>query len=120
MIEDAFLSYNYISTILFLIGVFLETYREQTEWKRDLKWKQIVYVGDGSADYCASLSLHPGEHVLARTGYSLHKRLIKDGGERFVGIMDEWRDGHDVEKILSRILKLPTTSVDDDGVAVTI
>ena len=95
--------------------MFVETYREQTEWKRDIKWKQIIYVGDGSADYCASLSLHQGEHVLARTGYSLHKRLLKDGGESFAGIIEEWKDGYDVERILGKILDLPITRSADDG-----
>ncbi|XP_066921505.1 pyridoxal phosphate phosphatase PHOSPHO2-like [Clytia hemisphaerica] len=88
----------------FCKGVFVETYREQTEWSRDMKWKNIFYVGDGTADFCAALSLQCHEHVLTRTGYSMHKRLLKDKGDKFKANMIEWNNGHDVEKILkSRI-----------------
>lgn len=40
---------------------------------------RIVYVGDGSNDFCAALHLRHGDVVLARAGYRLEKLLREDG-----------------------------------------
>ncbi|XP_011403524.1 PREDICTED: pyridoxal phosphate phosphatase PHOSPHO2-like [Amphimedon queenslandica] len=41
-------------------------------------YSRIVYVGDGSNDYCAAMHLSPRDHVVARTGYGLAKRIAAE------------------------------------------
>ena len=37
--------------------------------------QRIVYVGDGTNDFCAAMALEENDVVLARSGYSLAKLL---------------------------------------------
>ena len=36
---------------------------------------RVIYVGDGSGDFCAAKSLLAQDYVIARQGYSLAKKL---------------------------------------------
>lgn len=42
-------------------------------------YSKVVYVGDGSNDYCAAMHLLPRDHVVARKGYGMAKRIVQDG-----------------------------------------
>ena len=41
------------------------------------QYRRVVYCGDGENDLCPALHLAPGDLVLARKGYGLHKLLTK-------------------------------------------
>ena len=45
-------------------------------------FSKIVYIGDGGNDLCPSMALSEGDHVVARDGYTLAKRLkeLSDNG----------------------------------------
>ena len=42
-------------------------------------YSKVVYIGDGSNDYCAAMHLSSHDNVIARKGYGLEKRVIKNG-----------------------------------------
>jgi len=91
-VSSYWLAYYYF----FYLGVFVERFREQEEWKRSLSYERVIYVGDGGADFCASLSLQQADVVFARSNYSLHKRIIKDNGKKMKADFKEWSSGFDV------------------------
>ena len=45
-------------------------------------FSKIVYIGDGRNDVCPSMALREGDHVIARDGYTLAKKLkeLSDNG----------------------------------------
>ena len=46
-------------------GSILEGIRREAE---KVHRKRVIYIGDGGGDYCPSLRLIQGDHVLARLG----------------------------------------------------
>ncbi|KAG0290453.1 hypothetical protein BGZ96_006077 [Linnemannia gamsii] len=60
-------------------------------------WTQVIYMGDGSNDFCPSthLSRERGDLVLARRGLSLEQR-IKERPELVKAEIVYWKDAQDV------------------------
>jgi 2,3-diketo-5-methylthio-1-phosphopentane phosphatase len=46
--------------------------------RRMRQTKRVVYVGDGANDFCAVLSLGPNDIALARNGFPLADRIMRD------------------------------------------
>ncbi|KAF5468015.1 hypothetical protein F2P56_012210 [Juglans regia] len=61
--------------------------------------KNIIYLGDGTADFCAGLKLEEGDFLMPRKNYPIweitctNRSLIK-------AKVHEWNDGEDLETIL--------------------
>lgn len=65
--------------------------------------KRIVYIGDGGGDYCPSLRLVDGDHVLARHGFPLAKCLKVNMG--FVkATIHDWTIAKDIERLFRILL----------------
>lgn len=61
--------------------------------------RRTIYVGDGRGDYCPSLRLREGDHVLAREGYPLW-RLLKENTQLVKAKVHAWSSALDVESCL--------------------
>eukprot|EP01018_Ginkgo_biloba_P031636 Gb_03862 [translate_table: standard] len=66
--------------------------------------KRFIYLGDGSGDFCPSLQLDDGDHVLARKDYPLWN-LIQKNGEVVKAQVHGWCNAKDVEDLLVKLLK---------------
>lgn len=73
------------------------------DWRKDESYKSIVYVGDGTADFCAALTLSKDDYVLARSDYSLHNRILKDNGKNLKANHVVWKNGHDVADFFDKL-----------------
>jgi len=73
--------------------------------------KKLVYLGDGSGDYCPSLKLREGDHVMARKNYPLWD-LISGNPKLIRAKIHEWTDGADVERILVSLIH---TTISNNG-----
>eukprot|EP00243_Klebsormidium_subtile_P006602 TRINITY_DN2836_c0_g1_i1.p1 TRINITY_DN2836_c0_g1~~TRINITY_DN2836_c0_g1_i1.p1 ORF type:complete len:247 (+),score=28.70 TRINITY_DN2836_c0_g1_i1:261-1001(+) len=62
----------------------------------------VIYLGDGGGDYCPSLRLRRGDHVLARAGFPLLKRL--QNGQKSEGTVHVWDSADDVERLLLSLI----------------
>uniref|UniRef100_A0A7I4BDY8 Uncharacterized protein n=1 Tax=Physcomitrium patens TaxID=3218 RepID=A0A7I4BDY8_PHYPA len=60
--------------------------------------KRVIYIGDGGGDYCPSLKLIHGDHILARHGFPLLKFLKANIGSVKANL-HEWTTARDVEKL---------------------
>lgn len=82
--------------------------------------KKLIYLGDGSGDYCPSLKLREGDHVMPRKNYPLWD-LISSNPKLIKAKIHEWTDGADLERILvSLIHAIISNNADgNDGSAAT-
>ncbi|GAQ84264.1 HAD-superfamily hydrolase protein [Klebsormidium nitens] len=61
----------------------------------------VIYLGVGGGDYCPSLRLRRGDHVLARAGFPLLKRLQNvESGYKSEATVHVWDSAEDVERLL--------------------
>ncbi|KAH0982452.1 hypothetical protein GBA52_009629 [Prunus armeniaca] len=65
--------------------------------------KKIIYLGDGSGDYCPSLKLKEGDFVMPRKNFPLFDLICKDPSLIKAGI-HEWTDGEELEQILLSLI----------------
>jgi pyridoxal phosphate phosphatase PHOSPHO2 len=66
--------------------------------------KRIIYLGDGSGDFCPSLKLRCGDHVLPRKEYPLWK-LIQKNCDLVKAEVHGWSNAKDVEDLFVELLK---------------
>jgi len=66
--------------------------------------KQFIYLGDGSGDFCPSLKLRDGDHVLPRKEYPLWK-LIHKNCDLVKAQVHGWSNAKDVEDLFVKLLK---------------
>ncbi|CAK9211661.1 unnamed protein product [Sphagnum troendelagicum] len=66
--------------------------------------REVIYIGDGGGDFCPSLQLQKGDHVLARKGFPLLKRL-QENQNVVKATVHVWSSASDVEAILSDLLQ---------------
>ena len=79
-------------------------------WIGEVRPRRIVYVGDGSGDFCPAARLEAGDLVCMRAGYPLAKKvrkLARDQLDPFTldAATVEWRDGADLLRVFKRELK---------------
>ncbi|GMY34547.1 inorganic pyrophosphatase 1-like [Fagus crenata] len=61
--------------------------------------RKIIYLGDGSGDYCPSLKLGDGDYVMPRKNFPCWDLICKNP-LLIKAEIHEWIDGEDLEKIL--------------------
>ncbi|KAK9706524.1 hypothetical protein RND81_07G132800 [Saponaria officinalis] len=66
---------------------------------RDESNKKIIYLGDGSGDYCPSIKLRPGDHVMPRKNFPVWD-LISKNPSLIQAKIHEWSNGDDLEQVL--------------------
>lgn len=67
------------------------------------KKKKMVYLGDGSGDYCPTLKLTDGDSVMPRKSYPLWD-LIRQNPNSVKAAIHEWSDGEDLGRVLLRVI----------------
>lgn len=82
-------------------GLILDSIRKGSS--ETLK-RRVIYVGDGGGDYCPSLRLVRGDHVLARQGFPLSKRLTTNT-DLVQATVHEWTSAKDVERLFRELLR---------------
>ncbi|KAE8667109.1 Inorganic pyrophosphatase 1 [Hibiscus syriacus] len=89
-------------------GMVVERIQASFEGKK----KNIIYLGDGSGDYCPALKLGEADYMMPRKNFPVwdlicsNPMLIKAG-------IHEWSDGEELEKVLLQIIN--TVAVEGDG-----
>ncbi|KAK9706567.1 hypothetical protein RND81_07G135500 [Saponaria officinalis] len=66
---------------------------------RDESNKKIIYLGDGSGDYCPSLKLRTGDHVMPRKNFPFWD-LISKNTSLILARIHEWSNWDDLEQVL--------------------
>ncbi|KAJ0985308.1 hypothetical protein J5N97_003664 [Dioscorea zingiberensis] len=64
--------------------------------------EHIIYLGDGKGDYCPSLKLTKGDHVMARKVYPLWE-LASENAKLIKADIHEWSNGEELERILTQL-----------------
>ncbi|KAL2903040.1 Inorganic pyrophosphatase 2 [Bienertia sinuspersici] len=66
--------------------------------------KKIIYIGDGKGDYCPSLKLREGDHVMPRKNFPVYD-LITSNPMLIRATVHEWADGKDLERVLLSVIR---------------
>ncbi|KAL5824418.1 hypothetical protein ACOSQ3_020481 [Xanthoceras sorbifolium] len=90
-------------------GLIIE--RIQASLAKEGEKKRIIYLGDGSGDYCPSLKLKEEDHVMPRKNFPLWD-LIFTNPIRIKAEIHEWTDGEELEKVLLQIIN--TISLEEE------
>ncbi|GFY97150.1 inorganic pyrophosphatase 1 [Actinidia rufa] len=65
--------------------------------------KKFIYLGDGSGDFCPSLKLREGDHVMPRKDYPVWDLICKNR-PHIKAEIHEWSDGEDLERVLLQLI----------------
>ncbi|XP_060194460.1 inorganic pyrophosphatase 2-like [Lycium barbarum] len=65
--------------------------------------KRMIYIGDGSGDFCPSLKLREGDFVMPRKDFPAWN-LIKENTTLVKAPVHEWTDGEELERILLQLI----------------
>ncbi|EXB37581.1 Inorganic pyrophosphatase 3 [Morus notabilis] len=65
--------------------------------------RRFIYLGDGGGDFCPTLRLAEGDHVMPRKNYPLWKRICSNQTPINAEI-HEWSNGEELEKILLHLI----------------
>eukprot|EP00262_Sarcandra_glabra_P011575 TRINITY_DN2807_c0_g1_i1.p1 TRINITY_DN2807_c0_g1~~TRINITY_DN2807_c0_g1_i1.p1 ORF type:complete len:287 (-),score=52.32 TRINITY_DN2807_c0_g1_i1:38-898(-) len=76
--------------------------------------KQFIYLGDGVGDFCPSLKLREGDHVMPRKNYPLYK-LISENLMDLKAEIHEWGNGDELEEVLLHLINQATISIEEDN-----
>jgi len=68
----------------------------------NITYRRVIYIGDGSGDYCACTKLTPNDIILARHGYPLHQ-LLTLKKDTISAQVRSWANGSDVLKHFNEI-----------------
>ncbi|XP_022964399.1 inorganic pyrophosphatase 2-like [Cucurbita moschata] len=82
-------------------GIIME--RIQASLMLDGKKKKVIYLGDGSGDYCPSLKLGEGDFLMPRKNFPLWG-LISQNPLMIKAEIHEWSDGEELARILSSLI----------------
>ncbi|TXG68648.1 hypothetical protein EZV62_003583 [Acer yangbiense] len=94
-------------------GLIIE--RIQASLAKEGDKKKIIYLGDGSGDYCPSLKLKEEDHVMPRKNFPLWD-LIFSNPIRIKAEIHEWTDGEELEKVLLQIInKISLEEEEEEG-----
>lgn len=66
--------------------------------------KTMIYLGDGSGDFCPSLKLKEGDYVMPRKNFPVWD-LICQNRELVRAKIDEWSDGEELERVLLKLIE---------------
>lgn len=83
--------------------------------------KKLIYLGDGSGDFCPSLKLKENDYLMPRRNFALCDLVSKNSND-IKAEVHAWRDGEELEHVLLHIINKaigeennimrPTISVD--------
>lgn len=83
-------------------------------WLEETRPRKVIYVGDGSGDFCPATRLRDGDLVCARADYPLAKKLRRNReqvtAERVQTVrarVAEWSDGKDLLQLFRAELPQP-------------
>ncbi|XP_052181340.1 inorganic pyrophosphatase 2 [Diospyros lotus] len=66
--------------------------------------KKMIYLGDGGGDYCPSLKLGVGDHIMPRKDFPLWRRICSN--QMLVKAeVHEWSNGEELERTLLQLIK---------------
>ncbi|KAK9274503.1 hypothetical protein L1049_021752 [Liquidambar formosana] len=65
--------------------------------------KRFIYLGDGNGDFCPSLKLKEGDHVMPRKDFPLWKRICSSP-KLVKAEVHAWSDGEELESILLHLV----------------
>lgn len=71
------------------------------EWVASNMYNRIIYVGDGSGDYCPAMFLRKTDVVLVRKNYDLHKLIEK---EPITAKVLLWEDSFEMYQHIERLM----------------
>lgn len=65
---------------------------------------RFIYLGDGRGDYCPTLKLDRGDHVMPRKGFPLWDRLLSNPS-LLKADCHEWSNGEELASILLKLVE---------------
>uniref|UniRef100_A0A0A9E511 Uncharacterized protein n=1 Tax=Arundo donax TaxID=35708 RepID=A0A0A9E511_ARUDO len=65
--------------------------------------KHFIYIGDGKGDYCPSLKLGEGDHVMPKENYPLWN-LVSGNKQLLKAEVHPWNSGEELEKTLLKLV----------------
>ncbi|KAK4267339.1 hypothetical protein QN277_024131 [Acacia crassicarpa] len=65
--------------------------------------KKIIYLGDGSGDFCPSLKLKDTDSLMPRKNFALSD-LVSKNSNRVKAEVHDWTDGEELRQVLLRII----------------
>ncbi|AES67879.2 putative hydrolase [Medicago truncatula] len=65
--------------------------------------KKIIYLGDGSGDFCPSLKLKESDYLMPRMNFALSDLVSKNSND-IKAHVHGWRDGEELENVLLHII----------------
>jgi len=73
--------------------------------------RKLIYLGDGTGDYCPTLRLKGGDFVMPRKNYPLWNRIQSDP-KLVAAEVHDWSNGEEFESILLNLINkiTPTTT----------
>lgn len=70
--------------------------------------RRFIYLGDGNGDFCPTLRLAKGDHVMPRKNYPLWKQIC--GNLTLIKAeIHEWSNGEELEEILLHLVNTTST-----------
>ena len=78
--------------------------------------KKIIYLGDGSGDYCPSLGLGEADYMMPRKNFPIWD-LICRNPMLIKAEIHEWNDGEELERVLLQIINMISVEQNDDNSA---
>ncbi|XP_051136144.1 inorganic pyrophosphatase 1-like [Andrographis paniculata] len=81
---------------------------------KEVSKKRMIYLGDGSGDFCPSLKLREGDMLMPRKNFPVWDLLCKNHGLVKAEI-HEWKDGADMEEILIQLVEKMNNSNSNTG-----
>ena len=92
-----------ICPVDFCKGKCIKAHLNSIEAKKSTLYDSVVYIGDGTADYCAALQLSKSDFVLVRKGYSLQKR-IESSGDSLEARYILWEFGSEIANFMIEMM----------------
>lgn len=81
-------------------GLVIEQIRASISEKEKTR---MIYLGDGRGDFCPSLKLGEGDHVMPRKDFPLWKRIF-DNRTLIKAKVYQWSNGEELERILIQLI----------------
>ncbi|XP_022723605.1 inorganic pyrophosphatase 2-like isoform X3 [Durio zibethinus] len=88
-------------------GIIIERIQDSLEGK-----KKIIYLGDGTGDYCPSRRLGEAEYMMPRKNFPVCDLICRNPMPVKAEI-HEWSDGEELERVLLQIINM--NSVDENN-----
>lgn len=76
--------------------------------------KKFIYLGDGLGDYCPSLRLREGDHVMPRKNFPVYDRITSNP-KLIRAEIHGWTDGVELERVLLSLIQAIISKEDDNN-----